>query len=106
MTIRVALCVAGLIFSAGGLRADPPAIDPQPIADALRPIHAAAQRVRLAQSDLEQCRERAAWSERMVKRGYASSAQAQAERARAVQAELDLEDACAVLRAGGTRPNK
>src|SRR5438067_9677872 len=74
MTVRVALCVAGLTLSAGGLRAEPP--DPQPIADALRPLHAAALRVRLAQIELEQTRERAAWANRMAKKGYMSPAQA------------------------------
>lgn len=38
--------------------------------------------VKLAESDLEQYRERAAWADRMVKLSYMSSAQAQAERSK------------------------
>jgi outer membrane protein TolC len=53
----------------------------------------------LARSNLEQYRERAAWSERMVKKGYMSPAQAQAERSRVDAAAADLEKAVERLKA-------
>jgi outer membrane protein TolC len=55
--------------------------------------------VDLARADLEQSRERVAWSERMVKKGYMSAAQVQAERARAESAAASLEKAVERLKA-------
>ncbi|MDY3552462.1 hypothetical protein R5W24_001544 [Gemmata sp. JC717] len=46
--------------------------------------------VKLAESNLEQYRERAAWSDRMVKLSYMSAAQAQAERSKMESAVEDL----------------
>jgi len=44
----------------------------------------------IAESDLEMVRERSAWAERMVKKGYLSESQARAERSRLSSAELAL----------------
>ncbi|HJZ59540.1 MAG TPA: hypothetical protein VKE74_31640 [Gemmataceae bacterium] len=101
MTVRVLLCVAGLILSAGGLQAQPSQPNPASLllSDDLQRIYEAARRVEIAQSDVEQNRERAAWAERMVKKGYMSQAQAQAERSRMIAAELAVLKARAELKA-------
>jgi hypothetical protein len=59
-------------------------------------------RVALAQSDLEMWRDRAAWSQRMAKKGFMTRAQAEADRARADSAAVALERARADLKALGT----
>src|SRR5262245_35081237 len=107
MTVRVVLCVAGLILSAGGLRAQPPVPDPESLflSEDLQRIYVAAVRVELAQSNIEQYRERAAWADRMVKLKYMSPAQGEAERVRLKSAELDLLKARTELKNLG-KPNK
>jgi hypothetical protein len=66
--------------------------------------------VALAESDLEMWRDRAAWSQRMAKKGFRTRAQAEADRARADAAALALERARAELKALGAgklpRPNR
>ena len=47
-------------------------------------------RYQVARSDVEMWRERAAWGQRMLKKGYVSQAQVQADRARLAGAEADL----------------
>jgi multidrug resistance efflux pump len=47
-------------------------------------------RTKTAESDLEQYRDRAAWSDRMVKKGYQTASQAQADRSRLQSAEIAL----------------
>lgn len=47
-------------------------------------------RIETAESDLEMWRDRAAWSERMVKKGYLSASQSVAERSRLRSAEIAL----------------
>jgi hypothetical protein len=54
-------------------------------------LEAARQKVALAEADLEQTRERAAWSERMVKLNYLTATQATAERARLESAREKLQ---------------
>jgi type II secretory pathway component GspD/PulD (secretin) len=51
------------------------------------------EQVALAESNVEQSRERAAWAERMVKLGYMSAAQAAAERSRLTSAQEKLTQA-------------
>src|SRR5262249_41494146 len=46
--------------------------------------------IKTAESDLEQCRDRAAWSDRMVKKGYQTASQAQADQSRMQSAEITL----------------
>jgi multidrug efflux pump subunit AcrA (membrane-fusion protein) len=46
--------------------------------------------IKNAESDLEQCRERAAWADRMVKKGYQTPSQAQAEQSRLQSTEITL----------------
>src|SRR5262249_26188354 len=48
-------------------------------------------RILLAESDLEQWRERINWTERMVRKGFMNSCEARAERAGMQSAQLDLE---------------
>jgi multidrug resistance efflux pump len=47
-------------------------------------------RIKVAESDLEQQRDRAAWSQRMVKKGYQTVSQAQAEQAKLESLEIAL----------------
>ena len=47
-------------------------------------------RTKTAESDLEQYRDRAAWSDRMVKKGYQTASQAQADHSRQQSAEIAL----------------
>src|SRR5262249_3113633 len=47
-------------------------------------------RTNMAESDLEMSRERAAWSDRMVKKGFYTTNQAEAEHSRAKSAEIAL----------------
>jgi multidrug efflux pump subunit AcrA (membrane-fusion protein) len=47
-------------------------------------------RIKTAESDLEQYRDRAAWSNRMVKKGYQTASQAQADASRLQSGELAL----------------
>jgi hypothetical protein len=49
-------------------------------------------RLALAESDVEDWKDRAAWSERMVKKGYMSKSQADADRARLAWAEMVLDE--------------
>ena len=55
-------------------------------------------KVALAEADVEQSRERVAWSERMVKLGYLSAAQAKAERSRLDSALELLAQACSEVK--------
>jgi multidrug resistance efflux pump len=55
-------------------------------------------RVAAAESNVEMMKERAAWTERMLKRGYVSQSQAQADQARLRNAEAKLEAARQALR--------
>lgn len=50
-----------------------------------------ANRIKEAESNLEMWRERAAWSERMEKRGYVGGSQVQAEKAKLQAAQIALE---------------
>ena len=106
MTVRMVLCVASLILSAGALRAQPTLPEPQSLflSDDLQRVYEAARRIDLAQIDVEQNRERVAWADRMVKQKYMSPAQAQAERSRLTAAELALLKARVELKALG-KPN-
>src|SRR5205823_8604236 len=61
----------------------------------------AQQDVERARADLEMARERAAWSARMVKQGYMSPVQAEAERSRAAAAADRLRKATDALKAVG-----
>jgi multidrug efflux pump subunit AcrA (membrane-fusion protein) len=47
-------------------------------------------RTNIAESDLEMCRERAAWADRMVKKGFYTTNQAEAEHSRTKSAEVAL----------------
>jgi multidrug resistance efflux pump len=47
-------------------------------------------RIKIAESDLEMWEDRSAWSERMVKRGFLSRSQAEADRARLESAKISL----------------
>lgn len=58
--------------------------------DYLQLIRDIKGRKSIAESDLEMVRERSAWAERMVKKGYLSESQARAERSRLSSAELAL----------------
>jgi hypothetical protein len=61
-----------------------------------RPRSPAAElkrRLTEAQVDVEQCRDRAAWAERMAKKGLLSNQQAEADKAKLRTAELVLEQA-------------
>jgi hypothetical protein len=88
MTVRVLLCLAALILSTGGLRADQPTPELAPYYTSFERIYITALQVEVAASQLEQSRERAAWADRMVKLKYMSPSQALAERERLVAAEL------------------
>ncbi len=55
-------------------------------------------RIKVAESDAEMCTERSAWSQRMLKRGFVSQAQAEADRARQLQAVAELQRLRAELR--------
>jgi multidrug efflux pump subunit AcrA (membrane-fusion protein) len=54
--------------------------------------------IKIAESNLEQQRDRAAWAQRMVKKGYQTVSQAQAEQAKLESCELDLSKAREDLR--------
>jgi len=69
-------------------------------------VRAAGAKVEAAQARLESARERAAWSGRMVKKGYMSPVQAQADQARAADAADALGRAAAELDALRPRPEK
>ena len=58
--------------------------------DYLQLIRDIKGRKSIAESDLEMVRERSAWAERMVKKGYLSESQARSERSRLSSAELAL----------------
>lgn len=58
--------------------------------DYLQLIRDIKGRKSIAESDLEMVRERAAWADRMVKKGYLSESQARSEKARLSSAELAL----------------
>jgi hypothetical protein len=69
-------------------------------------ILAAQKKVEAATARLDAARERAAWSERMVKLKYMSPAQSQAERARATEAADALRKATDELDALRPKPEK
>jgi outer membrane protein TolC len=69
-------------------------------------LRAAQAKVEAATAQLDIARERAAWSERMVKKGYMSAAQAQAEQARAAEAADTLRKATEEFDALRPRPEK
>ena len=58
-----------------------------------RTIAGNRRRVEIAQVNLEQFRERAAWADRMVKLKYMSPAQGEVERIRMLEAELGVLEA-------------
>jgi predicted negative regulator of RcsB-dependent stress response len=66
----------------------------------------ARKKLELAQARFDSFRERAAWSERMVKRGYVTAAQARADRARVTEAADALRKATEELDALSPRPDK
>jgi outer membrane protein TolC len=69
-------------------------------------VRAAEAQVEAAREQLDVARERAAWSERMVKKGFMSPVQAQAEQARATEAADRLRQATEEVDALRPRPEK
>jgi hypothetical protein len=104
---RAGRAVAAVEAIQKALRDLPPGADLEQIRKALARIREqivkdVQGRLSLAKADMEQWRERAAWSERMVKKGFLTRAQAQADRAHAQDAMLRvgrLQDDLKALRA-------
>lgn len=69
-------------------------------------VGAAQGKVKAAEVQLEMARERAAWSDRMVKKGFLTAAQAQVELARVTEADAALRKATDELDALRPRPEK
>jgi hypothetical protein len=69
-------------------------------------VRAARAKVEAATAQAEQARERAAWAGRMVRKGYMSPVQAQAEQARAAEAADTLREATEEFDALWPRPDK
>jgi hypothetical protein len=93
---RTGRAVAAVEAIQRALRDLPPGADLEQIKKALAHIREqivkdVQGRLSLAKADAEQSSERAVWSERMVKKGYMTRAQAQAERARAEAATLRVQ---------------
>ncbi|MCI0641711.1 MAG: hypothetical protein L0Y72_28115 [Gemmataceae bacterium] len=70
------------------------------------PEKALRARIAEAESNLEMVQERAVWSERMLKRGFVSQSQVQADQLRVRQAEAVLEEARQALRGAREAPKK
>jgi hypothetical protein len=106
---RIGRAVAAVEAVQKALRDLPPGADREQIKKALARIREqivkdVQGRLSLAKADAEMTRERAAWSERMAKKGFMTRAQAQAERARAEATMLRVErlqDDLKTLRADG-----
>ena len=93
---RTARAVAAVEAIQKALRDLPPGADLEQIRKALARIREqivkdVQGRLSLAKADAEQSRERAIWSERMVKKGYMTRAQAQADRAQAEASGLRVQ---------------
>jgi hypothetical protein len=116
MSARIFLCAAVLVLASGSAGAQTAAA-PQPkpkakksitLNEAFLRLRIAAIEVEVARSNLEQFQERAAWADRMVKKGFISPAQATADRVRAAEARIAYLKARANLDAltGGARPKR
>src|SRR5262249_27297507 len=71
--------------------AEPSYIFKRPKGPSLRQVEAIKRQLLLARSDVEMWKDRVAWAERMVKKGYLTERQLQADQARLKAAEAALE---------------
>src|SRR5438067_2472615 len=99
MAARLILCVGGLVLAAGPLRAESPGSLPDTLGRVAAQFKVAKAEVDVARARVEVAQERVAWAERMVKKGFMSPAQAQAEKLAAAEAELALLKAAERLKA-------
>lgn len=84
----------------------PPGVEAENIRKALDQLHQKLDAIVIAQSDLEQAKERAAYAERMAKRKYMTEQQADAEKARLKKFENVLERLKKDLEGLGSHPKE
>jgi hypothetical protein len=95
MSVRIILCAVVLVLASGSAEAQTAAAPPPKpksnaitLNEAFLRLRIAAIEVEVARSNLEQFQERAAWADRMAKKGFISPSQVTVDRVRAAEAHI------------------